>query len=53
MAPANDKLTVIFQKGNKRMVVKSPLNGNRKVVVVLNSPFTNAPIRRKSPAGKR
>ncbi|MDR7314567.1 hypothetical protein J2X83_000806 [Brevibacillus nitrificans] len=43
MARADDKLTVIFQKGNKRMVVKSPLNGNRQVVVVLNSQFTNAP----------
>lgn len=43
MAQKNDKLTVIFQKGRKRMVVKAPLNGNRKVVVVLNSQFTNAP----------
>ncbi len=43
MTRENDKLTVIFQKGNKKMVVKSPLNGNRQVVVVLNSQFTNAP----------
>ncbi|MFD2370664.1 hypothetical protein ACFSO0_12070 [Brevibacillus sp. GCM10020057] len=43
MARANDMLTVIYQRGKKRMVVKSPLNGNRRVVVVLNSQFTNAP----------
>jgi len=43
MACCRDKMTVIFQKGRKRMIVKAPLSGNRKIVVVLNSQFTNAP----------
>lgn len=38
-----DKLTVIYQKGKKRMVVKAFLRETSRVVVVLNTQFTNAP----------
>ncbi|RNB56988.1 hypothetical protein EDM57_11765 [Brevibacillus gelatini] len=43
MRRSKDKLTVIYQKGKKRMVVRTTLNDSRRVVVVLNAQFTNAP----------
>ncbi|KZE54700.1 hypothetical protein AV540_06620 [Brevibacillus parabrevis] len=61
MRRSKDKLTVIYQKGKKRMVVRTSLQDSRRVVVVLNTQFTNAPnttqisrkwgaaIRRKQP----
>ncbi|BAH42628.1 hypothetical protein QIH01_11490 [Brevibacillus brevis] len=43
MSRRKDKLTVIYQKGKKRMVVKTFLRETSRVVVVLNTQFTNAP----------
>ncbi|GED32924.1 hypothetical protein P9G84_12160 [Brevibacillus centrosporus] len=42
MARSDDKLTVIFQKGNKRMVVKSPLNGNNSATQVAGGGGTDS-----------
>ncbi len=43
MARNKGKLTVIYQNGKRRMVVKTPFDGSKRIVVVLNSQFTNAP----------
>lgn len=43
MANTNDKVVVIVEKKGFRTVAKSPLNGNRKIVIVINNQFTNAP----------
>ncbi|RXZ79782.1 hypothetical protein EBB07_21350 [Paenibacillaceae bacterium] len=43
MAKKPDLLTIIIQKGNRRMVAKSPLPGIDRFVFVVNRQFTNAP----------
>jgi hypothetical protein len=43
MANVNEKLTVIFEKDGKRTIAKSPVSGKRKIVIIINNQFTNAP----------
>ncbi|SIR55121.1 hypothetical protein SAMN05880570_4172 [Paenibacillus sp. RU4T] len=39
----SDRLTLILQKGNRRIVAKAPLAGIGRLVFVFNRQFTNAP----------
>ncbi|RCX17776.1 hypothetical protein DFP94_108137 [Fontibacillus phaseoli] len=39
----NDRLTIILEKGKRKIVTKTPLPGVDKVVFVINRQFTNAP----------
>lgn len=39
----SSRLTIILEKGNRRIITRTPLPGVDKVVVVVNRQFTNAP----------
>lgn len=41
--PPKSRLTIILEKGNRRIITRTPLPGVDKVVVVVNRQFTNAP----------
>lgn len=40
---AKNQITVIIQKGKNKTVMKSPLSGFRRVVIVVNNQFTDSP----------
>ncbi|MGC5328051.1 hypothetical protein [Brevibacillus sp. SYSU BS000544] len=43
MSHSKGKLTIIFAKGKKRIIAKAPLDGKRRIVLIINNQFTNAP----------
>lgn len=43
MSNSKGKLTIIFEKGRKRLIAKAPLDGKRRIVLIINNQFTNAP----------
>lgn len=43
MAKASDRIVVIIQKGNRRLITKTPLRGVDRLVFVINNQYTNAP----------
>ncbi|MEV5026121.1 hypothetical protein MRBLPE1_001636 [Paenibacillus sp. LPE1-1-1.1] len=43
MVMKSDRLTIIIEKGNKRMIARTPITGIDKLVFVVNHQFTNAP----------
>lgn len=43
MANRNDRITVIIQKGKRRIITKTPLAGIDRLVYVINNQYTNAP----------
>lgn len=43
MAKSKDQIVVIIQKGNRRIVSRTPLYGVDRLVFVINNQYTNAP----------
>lgn len=43
MAKKNNRLTIIIEKGNKRMVASAPISAMKRLVFVINRQYTNAP----------
>lgn len=43
MANQRDRIVVIIQKGNRRIITKTPLHGVDRLVFVINNQYTNAP----------
>lgn len=39
----SDRLTIIIEKGKKRIITQTPIHGINRVVFVVNRQFTNAP----------
>jgi hypothetical protein len=43
MTMKSDRLTIIIEKGKKRIITQSPIHGIDRLVFVINHQFTNAP----------